>query len=195
MGRSKLNVVRDGLRFLYTILWTALNYNPVRILGGVGLGMVVIAAVIAAAVVAMRLAGITTLDPWGVAGVYIAGIVGLLGITLFSLGATFNYLVSLFHRRPIRQGLFGKPVFRRPLDRQFGWMGLVAMALGIAAGLVSLSLSFGGWPIERLWLYLLGAAMLIMVGMELTVFWIIMRVLGELNERDARITADINGQP
>ena len=31
-GRSKLSVVRDGTRFLKTILWTALQYNPARIL-------------------------------------------------------------------------------------------------------------------------------------------------------------------
>ena len=38
LGRSKLNPVTDGMRFLNTIVWTALNYNPARILGGVGLG-------------------------------------------------------------------------------------------------------------------------------------------------------------
>ncbi|MEE9465738.1 MAG: glycosyltransferase family 2 protein, partial [Candidatus Neomarinimicrobiota bacterium] len=43
IGRSKLNVVRDGTRFLYTILWTAMLYNPVRLLGGIGLALVAIA--------------------------------------------------------------------------------------------------------------------------------------------------------
>jgi glycosyltransferase involved in cell wall biosynthesis len=32
-GESKLSVAGDGLRFLSTIVWTALTYNPVRILG------------------------------------------------------------------------------------------------------------------------------------------------------------------
>lgn len=32
VGRSKLNVVRDGIRFLETMVWTAMTYNPVRIL-------------------------------------------------------------------------------------------------------------------------------------------------------------------
>ncbi|MGD1995053.1 MAG: glycosyltransferase family 2 protein, partial [Anaerolineae bacterium] len=59
VGRSKLSVVRDGTRFLYTIVWTALNYNPVRVLGGIGLGLATIAAAIGAAVVGMRLSGIT----------------------------------------------------------------------------------------------------------------------------------------
>ena len=37
VGRSKLSVVKDGLRFLNSIVLTALSYNPVRILGLLGL--------------------------------------------------------------------------------------------------------------------------------------------------------------
>jgi len=193
VGRSKLSVVRDGTRFLYTIIWTALNYNPVRVLGGIGLGLVAIAAIIAAVVAAMRLSGITRLGPWGVVSVFAASLCVVSGITLFSLGATFNYLVSLFHKQPIRQGLFGKPLFRRPLEQQFGWIGLVTMALGLAVGVSSLGLSLGGWSIERLWLYLLGAAMLLLVGLQLTVFWLIMRVLDELSQREIQVANDMEG--
>jgi len=195
VGRSKLSVVKDGTRFLYTIIWTALNYNPVRILGGIGLGLAAITGAIAAALIGMRLSGITQLGPWGVVGVFIASLCAVSGITLFSLGATFNYLVSLFHKQPIRQGLFGKPVFKQPLERHFGWLGLVAAGLGLAAGAGSLTLSLGGWSIERLWLYLLGAAMLLVVGLELSVFWLIMRVLDELNQREIQVAQDLEGQP
>jgi glycosyltransferase involved in cell wall biosynthesis len=37
LGRSKLSVVRDGRIFLESIIWTALAYNPVRIMGTIGL--------------------------------------------------------------------------------------------------------------------------------------------------------------
>lgn len=196
VGRSKLSVVRDGTRFLYTIIWTALNYNPVRIMGGIGLILGLVAAVIAAVVVGMRLSGITELGPWGVAGVSVGGLCAVSGMTLFSLGATFNYLVSLFHKRPIRQGLFGKPIFKRPLDRHFGWMGLLAVTAGLAVGGGSLGLSISvGWPIERLWFYLLSGAMLVVLGLQLAVFWIIMRVLDELSQREFRVTRDLEGQP
>ncbi|HEC34167.1 MAG TPA: glycosyltransferase family 2 protein [Chloroflexi bacterium] len=191
VGRSKLSVVRDGMRFLSTIIWTALNYNPVRVLGGIGLGLAAVAGIIVAAVVGMRLAGITHLGPWGVVAIFVAGLSAVSGVTLFALGATFNYLVSLFHKQPLRQGLFGKPIFDPPLDRHFGWMGLLAMALGLAVGIGSLSLSLGGWPVERLWFYLLGAAMSLLLGLQLVVFWIIMRVLDELNRREAMAQSDL----
>jgi len=195
VGRSKLSVVRDGMRFLSTIIWTALNYNPVRILGGIGLGLMVIAGIIGAAVVGMRITGITRLMSWGVAGVFVATLCAVSGVTLFSLGATFNYLVSLFHKQPIRQGLLGKPLFKRPLERHFGWMGLVAMALGLAVGATSLILSLGDWAIERLWLYLLGSALLSLVGLQLGVFWLITRVLGELSQREVEVAQDLEGAP
>jgi glycosyltransferase involved in cell wall biosynthesis len=191
VGRSKLNVVRDGLRFLTTIIWTALYYNPVRILGGIGLGLTGLAGLVAAVLVAVRLSGVTQLGPWGVASLFLASVSAVSGITLFSLGATSNYLVSLFHRRPVRQGLFGKPLFERPLERHFGWMGSLAMALGLAVGLGSLGFALRGWTIERLWFYLLAAAMLLIVGLQLVVFWVITRVLAELSQREMRVARDL----
>ena len=194
VGRSKLSVVRDGMRFLQTIVWTVLNYNPVRVLGGVGLGLFAIALAIAVAIAALRIAGVTQLGPWGVASIFLAGVCAVSGTTLFSLGATFNYLVALFHRQPIRQGLFGRPLFRHPLERHFGWVGILAIAAGGAAGAVSLVLSLSGWPMERLWFYLLAAAMLVVVGLQLLVFWVIIGVLGELSERETRVAEDMEGK-
>jgi len=191
LGASKLRVVRDGMRFLQTIVWTSLTYNPVRILGGVGLGLVALAAAIAVTFVVLRLSGVTTLGPWGVAGAFVMVVAAIAGADLFSLGATFNYLVSLFHQRPVRQGLFGKPIFKTPLDRQFGWMGLVGIVAGLVLGIVSLVLGLGGWPVERLWLYLLAGTMLILLGVQLSVFWVIMRVLEELSQRDALARLDL----
>ena len=61
-GRSKLSVVRDGMRFAQSIVWTALTYNPVRLLGLVGLGCLAVALAVAGWIVALRLQGITS---WG----------------------------------------------------------------------------------------------------------------------------------
>lgn len=57
------------------------------------------------------------------------------------------------------------------------------MVAGLALEAGSWSFALGGWPMERLWLYLLGAAMLVLTGLQLSVFWVIMRVLEELNQR------------
>jgi hypothetical protein len=156
--------------------------------------MIALSVVIFAVLVGMRIAGITTLGPWGVASTFAAVGLALTGVNLFAVGVTFNYLVSLFHKRPVRQGLFGKPIFKRPLERQFWWMGLLSAVAGLALSVTSLVLSFSGWQIERLWLYLLGGTGLFLLGIELGVFWIIVGVLDELKQREIRVRADMESQ-
>jgi glycosyltransferase involved in cell wall biosynthesis len=192
VGRSKLNVVLDGSVYVQSITWTVLTYNPVRILGTLGLIGVGLSLLIALGLVIARFSGVTALGPWGVAAVYTALIAAVTGISLFALGATFNYLVSLFYKQPIRQGLFGRPVFKQPLEKQFGWLGLIVLLGGFTLGLISLILGINGWEIARLWLYLLGAAMLTLVGVQLILYWILMRVLEELSLREALTQKELN---
>ncbi len=192
LGRSKLSVIRDGSVFLQSILWTALSYNPIRILGLIGLGGVAFAFVIGVILVLARLQGVTTLSPWMIAGIFWALVSGVAGISIFSLGATFNYLVSLFYQRPIRQGLFGKPIFKTPLDRQFGWMGSLSFLAGLVIGILSLVLGLSGWDFNRLWLYLIGSALFILVGVQLIIYWLLMRVLEDLSQREFQARQDLD---
>lgn len=191
VGCSKLSVVRDGATFLQSIIWTALNYNPVRILGLLGLGGIGFALLVVLGLLVARLGGVVTLGPWGVAAVYWALVSAVSGVSLFALGATFNYLVSLFHKQPIRQGLFGRPLFREGLEQHFGWIGGVTLAAGLAIGMVSLILGVNGWEVARLWLYLMGSAMLILVGIQLVIYWVLMRVLAELSQRELLAEKDL----
>src|SRR5215216_3950757 len=184
VGRSKLSVIRDGRIFLQSMVWTVLSYNPVRILGMIGATGIGMAALVFLGFLIARLQGITTLGPWGVVALFLALISSVAGINIFALGVTFNYLVSLFYRRPIRQGLFGKPIFKSPLDQHFGWMGMIAVGLGLAIALVSLALGVQGWEIDRLWFYLLGSAMLFLAGIQLIIYWLLLRILEELSKRE-----------
>jgi ABC-type Co2+ transport system permease subunit len=87
--------------------------------------------------------------------------------------------------------LFGKPIFKTPLDQQFWWMGLAALGLGILTGVVSLVLGLQGWPIEKLWFYLLGSALISLVGLQLFVYWLLLRVLEELSKREVLTRQDM----
>ena len=187
VGRSKLSVVRDGTVFLQSIVWTVLCYNPVRIFGMLGLLGVLIAALVGVSIVAARLSGVTTLNPWITAALFLALVASTAGVSIFALGATFNYLVAIFHKRPIRQGLFGKPIFKPSLDHHFGWMGIVLILFGLTLAIVVLLL---GWEVTRLWLYLLGSTMLVLVGIQLSISWLLMRVLEELSQREMHVLND-----
>ncbi len=192
VGRSKLSVVKDGWVFLQSMVWTVLSYNPVRVMGLIGSALLGLSLFIFLSLLIIRLSGTTEIGPWGVATLFTALIFSVSGISLFALGATFNYLISLFYKKKIRQGLFGKPIFKKPLEQNFGWMGLVTLGLGMLLGIISIILGVNGWEIARLWLYLLGSAMLTLVGIQLALYWSLMRVLQEVTLRASLITQDLN---
>lgn len=190
-GRSKLSVVNDGLLFLHSIIWTALTYNPVRLLGIIGLFLLGIALFIGLKMVISRFSGVTSLEAWEVVSLFVGAVAALTGISLFALGITFNYLVALFNKKNIRQGLFGRPIFNPPLDQHFGWMGIILLLGGLLIGGVGLGLGLNGWEISRLWLYLLTSAMIILIGVQLIIYWVILRVLDELTQREFLVQKDL----
>jgi hypothetical protein len=184
VGESKLSVTRDGMRFLHTMVSTALAYNPVRVFGFLGVAGVAVALAVLVGLVLVRLSGVAELGQVGTFAVFGALVCGVAGVNLFALGASFNYLVSLFYRRPIRQGLFKKPLFARPIEQLFLPAGVAAAGLGLLVSVVSFVLSLRGWPIERLWLYLTGSAMLMLVGLQLVMAWLMGSVLRQLSQRE-----------
>ncbi len=188
VGRSKLSVVHDGSLFLRSMLWTVLQYNPVRVFGLLGLVGISIGLLCVLALVFMRLSGITVLTSWDVIALYAGTVAGMVGVNLFMLGILFNYLVALFRGRPVEQGMFGKPLLAVPLDRHFGWLGITSILIGLSIAIIASLLGIRGWDMGRLWLYGLASAMLILLGVELVIFCLVMRVLDELNTQAVRET-------
>lgn len=184
LGRSKLSVVHDGSLFLRSMLWTVLEYNPVRILGMIGLAGIVAGLLSLMALLIARLSGVTVLSQWAIIGLYAGVVAGMVGVNIFILGVMFNYLVALFRGRPVRQGLFGKPIFTTPIDRHFGWMGFVAVVAGLVIAGFAIVLGVRGWDMGRLWLWGLGSAMLIVLGVQLMIYWLVLRVLDELSSQN-----------
>jgi len=195
VGRSKLSVTRDGMLFAQSIVWTALTYNPVRPLGFIGLGSLALAALIAIGVVIARIQGVTSLGALGGFLLFSGLVFAVAGISILVLGMSFNYFVALFHKEPIRQGMFGKPIFHRPIPQYFGVFGLVAAILAIALATISLTLGWQGMLMSRLWFYYLITASLALVGIQLMVAWVQMQVLEALKLRNDLVTEDLQGSP
>ena len=194
VGRSKLSVVRDGVRFAQSIVWTALCYNPVRLLGMIGLVALALAGVIGVALVGVRISGVREVSPLGAFVVFTGLVLAVTGVSILALGFSFNYFVALFHKSPVRQGLFpGFLTALRP-DAYFGWLGVSALTLGFALGMASLLLALTGWTVEQLWLYYLASACLALVGVQMIIAWVQMQVLETLRMRDRLVAEDMLGK-
>jgi glycosyltransferase involved in cell wall biosynthesis len=195
LGRSKLSVVKDGVRFLNSIVLTALSYNPVRILGLLGLLGVGFAIAVAAILFVLRLSGVTQLESLGIFVVFTALVLGVAGVSLFTLGAMFNYLVSLFQKRVVQRGLFGKPIFDPPLETHFGSLGVVLVIVSAITAVVLFFLSVNGWTLAQLWLWMVAGAMAALMGVQLIVARVIMNVLADLSQRSLKQSEDLRGNP
>jgi hypothetical protein len=79
-------------------------------------------------------------------------------------------------------------------ERYFPWAGILFGTTGVILGGITLALGLNGWELQRLWLWLLGSALFTLVGVQLLLFWTLIRVLDTLLERDARATEDLLGQ-
>jgi glycosyltransferase involved in cell wall biosynthesis len=191
VGRSKLSVVHDGIRFLNSILMTALTYNPVRILGLTALGLVCLGLMVG--VLALWLDGFSAKPDGQFAALFAGLVLAAAGVNVFSIGATFNYIVSLFHRRHIRQGLLGHPIFQVPLERRFGWLGLGAM---VAGGLIYGLAVWQHWttPANAApWFAPAASTIMVLTGLQLLTSWLLVIVLAELSEREVKAEADLGG--
>ena len=185
-GQSKLSVVHDGTRFLKTILGTALEYDPAKVLGLAGLVMTVAAAAIGLALVLMRASGVTTLGPWGAFSVFAALLLAVGGLSIYSLGLTFGFLVALFRSPRLERSTPG-----RMLESHFGWLGGCSIGLGVLLSAASMLLGASGWEIGRIWLWLLGSALFVLVGLQLVITWILVRVVEKLFGRAAAIEQEL----
>jgi glycosyltransferase involved in cell wall biosynthesis len=193
VGRSKLSVVRDGYRFGHSIVWTALNYNPVRPLGLFGLGALAVAAIIGIVLVVSRLQGVQSVGAVGAFALFSGLVLAVAGVSILTLGVSFNYFVALFHKTPVKQGLFGRPIFPG-LEQHFGWIGAASFALGIVVALVSFVLALNGWTLTQLWLYYLASASLALMGIQLMIAWVQLQVFDTLRIREELAADDLRGK-
>ncbi|HQY94935.1 MAG: DPM/DPG synthase family glycosyltransferase [Caldilinea sp.] len=194
IGRSKLSVVHDGMRFGQSIVWTALNYNPARPFGLMGMVSFGIAAVIGLALIWYRLQGVQNVSPLGAFALFSALVLSVGGVMLIALGFSFNYFVALFHKTPVRQGLWGKPLFNVRWEQHFGWAGVTILLLGLLIGIGSFVATLLGATLMQLWLYYLTSAVFSLMGLQLLVSWVQMQTLDALRIREDLAASDLLGK-
>jgi len=194
VGRSKLSVVHDGMRFLNSILMTALTYNPTRIFGLIGASLVGL-GFLSGLYRTIRRSPAKREDSQLVSW-FVGLVLASAGTLIFSIGTLFNYIVSLFHKRPIRQGLFGEPLFHKPLENHFGWVGLSS----IVGGFLFYGLDvWKRWNRPRQkdvapWFVPASSAIMVLTGLQLFTSWLLTLILSELAGRDTKTQDDLNGR-
>jgi hypothetical protein len=95
----------------------------------------------------------------------------------------------------MRQGLFGRPLFRTPLENHFGWMGMSAVVAGVAVYALAVLLSLNTSGAVPAWFAPAVSSVLVLSGFQLMSSWLVVKVLAQLNQREARAQHDLGAQP
>jgi glycosyltransferase involved in cell wall biosynthesis len=130
-GKSKLNVVRDGLRFLNTILEALFLYHPARPFVFAAVGFLAIAVVLMAAPVA-HYWRTRTVEEWMLYRFILGHLTATSAFLLFSVALLSRRIVQITFGASTRSGV-SEGRLNRALRSHFYWLAPgVLIALGIA---------------------------------------------------------------
>jgi glycosyltransferase involved in cell wall biosynthesis len=182
-GRSKLRVVRDGLRFLRIIVDTALTYRPLRFLGAAGLLALVLGLGYGIRPVVYYLTA-GHLEEDMIYRLVAVAVALTVGVNLLAVGVIGQRTVAVIHEdtepdRGARRGLN-----RVLLDFLIPW-GVLAVAAGVALNWRSLMEYASTGRISAHWIYVLTGGLLVTLGAEFISFGVLARVVSILRARKA----------
>jgi len=186
VGRSKLNPLKDGVRFLRSILWTALLYDPQRFFGTLGLGMLVLAVVLGLGPTLFYLQN-RQLQEDMIYRLFVVLILSVAGVNLLAFGVTCQAILGLLpaRRRP-------SPAVPRPWRGKLAGLG-VLMVLGGVALMTPAALEWiATRQITSHWSYFAAGGTLILTGLGLATWFVLLMILQELTTRDARARSDLS---
>ena len=185
VGRSKLNPLKDGIRFLRSILWTALLYDPQRFFGTMGVVLLVLALVLGLGPTIYYLQN-RHLQEDMIYRLFAVLILSVAGVNILAFGVTCQAILGLLpaRRRP-------SPAVPRPWRGKLAGLGVLMILGGVAlmtpAGLEWLATR----AITSHWSYFAAGGTLILTGLGLATWFVLLMILQELTTRDARARSDL----
>ncbi len=180
-GKSKLNVLRDGLRFLGVIVGTAYTYLPFRFffLSGV---LALLAGVVLGFPVVVAYAQEGRIETWQFYRIMAVVTLGNLGLTSLLVGAVSTRLSGLVLRDSGRPGGFSRTFSSSVMS--YSWI------VGIALIVIALVLVFPGFrsylmtgQVAIHWSFVVTAFLFLGTGSNLILFFFLFKLVALLESR------------
>src|SRR4051812_14426485 len=186
VGRSKLNPLKDGIRFLRSILWTALLYDPQRFFGPLGLLMLVVALILGLGPTFYYLQN-RHLEEDMIYRLFAVLILSVAGVNVLAFGLTCQAVLAILPaRRHAPPAVPGR------------WRGIAAGVglLMFVVGLALIAPSIFQWlatrHINSHWSYFGAGGTLVLTGIGLATWFVLLMIVQELATRDARARRDLS---
>ncbi len=186
VGRSKLNPLKDGVRFLRSILWTALLYDPQRFFGPLGLGMLIVALVLGLGPTFYYLQN-RHLEEDMIYRLFAVLILSVAGVNVFAFGLTCQAVLAFL---PARR--HPAPVVPRPWRGTLACVGLLMLVVGLGLLVPAIVEWIGTRHITSHWSYFAAGGTLVLTGIGLATWFVLLMIVEELATRDARARRDLS---
>ena len=179
-GKSKLNVVSDGVRFLRIILSTVLMYNPFKVFFFAGLCFELVAvSLIAAPVHAYLFREHVQFSD------YIYRSIGAMyfltaGAQIILFGILARFIVSTFFKQHESGQFIHRLNHLFRVYERMSYYGAGVFTLGILVNILYFWKYLFGGGLTLHWGWLLFAASFIIVGLEMMITGVIMRILSDI---------------
>jgi hypothetical protein len=183
LGRSKLGVVQDGIRFLKTIVDIALTYAPFRFFGIAGIAMFLTGFLygLYPLVYYLRYQAVPDYMIYRLVTVMVL-IVTSIGIV--TVGIISDEVIQLMHRRNGRIRGFKAMVHQALSQRNLIMFGVVVALLGIALNYKTIWKYLTTGTIDLPWVYVITGAFLVMVGLQAVALGIVRRIFALLRRAE-----------
>ncbi|MBN2105763.1 glycosyltransferase family 2 protein [bacterium] len=183
-GKSKLNAVTDGFRFLNSILSIARLYNPLKFFGMIGLTILFLGIILAVKPV-MEYVQTGHIPERDIYRFFVIMVFFITGINITHFGAFMNNVLSIMHRREIQpDDKLHRTLFKPELMMHLDKVGIIFM---IAAAVLNWRTVYQYIAFQNItvhWSLIITGTTLFLVGVQLFMGTFLIKILQELRDRD-----------
>ena len=183
VGRSKLGVVQDGVRFLKTIVDIALTYAPFKFFGIAGI-VLFLAGFLYGLYPLLYYLRFRMVPNYMIFRLVTVMVLIVTSIGIFTVGIISDEVIQLMYHRTGRIRGFKAVIYRMLSQRTLIIFGVVVALLGIALNYNTIWQYLTTGKIDIPWVYVITGAFLVMVGLQAVALGIVRRILALLRRAE-----------
>jgi hypothetical protein len=180
VGRSKLSVIKDGFRFLKTILEIAFTYKPLRLFGSIGIGFLLLALLygIDPVIHYMQYGNVPEDRIYRLLFVMVAAVAGA---QMVFLGMVAQAITNLIHHYEMDTRI--EKILDRTVLNRLAFLGILALLAAVILNAGTIAQYATMRKIFVHWSYVVAGGFLVLLGLQFLGFSILNRIINVLKEQ------------
>jgi len=192
VGQSKLRVMADGLAFLGSIVGVAISYNPLKFIGPLGIACIVAGVYLSIDPVLYYL-HYRRVEDRELYRLITISVLAVSGLHIINFGLFSNaILAQSFGEAPDRRSLLGRLFLRSPVMRIGRVLGPTLCLGAVALNHRALIQYLTTGTIQEHWSYVLTGGSMFLVGLQLMMSGLLLRIVGVRTEKRRRMLGEIS---